>query len=106
MMSQITAAGAMNMAACHRTGRAAPYRRSAKRPRNHRGRRGGQRHGPRLSSRLWDAVEQVGNAPVLMRLMRHADISTTMKYYVTADAASTAGELWEKFGNGNTFGNT
>ena len=43
---------------------------------------------------------------VLQRLMRHADISTTMKYYVTMDADSVADELWGKdWGSGNTFGN-
>ena len=49
---------------------------------------------------------------VLQRLMRHAEIATTMKYYVTMDADSVADELWGKdwdFGNtsrtGNTFGN-
>jgi integrase len=43
---------------------------------------------------------------VLKRLMRHACISTTMAYYVTADAAEIADELWQKFGNGNTLSNT
>ena len=39
----------------------------------------------------------------LQRLMRHADIGTTMKYYVGIDADDMADELWEKFGN--TSGN-
>ncbi len=49
---------------------------------------------------------------VLQRLMRHAEIATTMKYYVTMDADSVADELWGRdweAGNnrraGNTFGN-
>ena len=43
---------------------------------------------------------------VLQRLMRHAQISTTMKYYVTMDADSVADELWDRDWNpGNTFGN-
>ena len=36
---------------------------------------------------------------VLKRLMRHADISTTMGYYVELDADEVAGDLWAKFGN-------
>ena len=46
---------------------------------------------------------------VLQRLMRHAEIATTMKYYVTMDADSVADELWGKgWGetSGNTFGNS
>jgi len=35
---------------------------------------------------------------VLKRLMRHADISTTMGFYVEMDADEMAGELWSKFG--------
>ena len=49
---------------------------------------------------------------VLKRLMRHAEIATTMKYYVTLDADAVADELWGRdweAGNnlraGNTFGN-
>ena len=43
---------------------------------------------------------------VLQRLMRHAQIATTMKYYVTMDADSVADELWgRKWEAGNTFGN-
>jgi hypothetical protein len=44
---------------------------------------------------------------VLRRLMRHADIATTMGYYVDLDADEVAGDLWAKFGAAdNTFGNT
>ena len=51
---------------------------------------------------------------VLQCLMRHANIATTMKYYVTLDADELADELWAGFGpksgnklqNGNTNGNT
>ena len=49
---------------------------------------------------------------VLQRLMRHAEIATTMKYYVTMDSDSVADEVWGRDwdgGNtlraGNTFGN-
>jgi len=54
----------------------------------------------------------------LQLLMRHADISTTLKYYVSQDAADVGDELWAGWGNGenaaagntsargNTFGNT
>jgi integrase len=43
---------------------------------------------------------------VLQRLMRHADIATTMRYYVTMDADTVADELWGKnWGTGNTSGN-
>ena len=40
--------------------------------------------------------------------MRHADISTTLKYYVAQDAADVADELWAGYGApvGNTFGNS
>ncbi|MGA2069622.1 MAG: site-specific integrase [Thermoguttaceae bacterium] len=34
---------------------------------------------------------------VLQRLMRHSDISTTMKFYVSATAADAADDLWAKF---------
>ena len=44
---------------------------------------------------------------VLRRLMRHADIATTMGYYVDLDADEVAGDLWAKYGaTGNTSGNT
>jgi integrase len=51
---------------------------------------------------------------VLKRLMRHADISTTMGYYVDMDADEMAVDLWAKFGTdtgnapaaGNTLGNS
>lgn len=43
----------------------------------------------------------------LKLLMRHADVTTTMRYYVTQDAAEVADELWAGFGgDGNTFGNS
>ena len=43
---------------------------------------------------------------VLQRLMRHAEVATTMKYYVTMDADSVADELWGKdWDSGNTYGN-
>ena len=35
----------------------------------------------------------------LQRIMRHADIGTTMQYYVGIDADDMADELWVKFGN-------
>jgi integrase len=35
---------------------------------------------------------------VLQRLMRHANIATTMTYYVHLDAGAVADELWEKYG--------
>ena len=41
---------------------------------------------------------------VLMQLMRHTSIETTMKYYVETDADNVAAELWEL--QGNTLGNT
>jgi integrase len=48
---------------------------------------------------------------VLQRLMRHADIQTTMSYYVNINAEDIADDLWaaherEKTQNGNTCGNT
>ena len=46
----------------------------------------------------------------LMVLMRHESIETTMRYYVTQDAESTAATLWDcmpkQDASGNTFGNT
>jgi hypothetical protein len=41
---------------------------------------------------------------VLRELMRHEDISTTMKYYVGQNAEATADALWAAAGN--TGGNT
>ena len=46
---------------------------------------------------------------VLKQLMRHADVATTMKYCVSANAADLADELWASYGKqpeGNTRGNT
>ena len=51
--------------------------------------------GTRWSKRVMPAV--------LKRLMRHADISTTMGYYVDLDAGDLAAQLWAGFGN--TSGN-
>ncbi len=42
---------------------------------------------------------------VLQELMRHKDINTTMKFYVTTNAESTADDLW-KAESPNTFPNT
>jgi len=43
----------------------------------------------------------------LQRLMRHADIATTMRYYVQIGADDVAGELWAKHpAGGNVFGNS
>ena len=47
----------------------------------------------------------------LRELMRHADISTTMAFYVGKSAESTAGALWSAYEaespeNGNTLGNS
>ena len=49
---------------------------------------------------------------LLRRLMRHAEIAATMKYYVTMDADSVADELWARdwetdnsLRAGNTLGN-
>jgi integrase len=36
--------------------------------------------------------------PVLKELMRHSDISTTMRFYVGQSAENTAAELWEALG--------
>jgi integrase len=36
--------------------------------------------------------------PVLKKLIRHADISTTLKYYVTLDSDDLGQELWKQFG--------
>jgi integrase len=36
---------------------------------------------------------------ILMQLMRHEDISTTMKYYVGKEAEATADTLWAAVGN-------
>ena len=45
---------------------------------------------------------------VLQRFMRHADIQTTMRYYVDLDADQLAAGLWEEHRkqSGNTNGNT
>jgi len=44
--------------------------------------------------------------PVLQRLMRHADITTTMRYYVQIDADEIAAELWAADSHpGNISGN-
>ncbi|MBN2577647.1 MAG: tyrosine-type recombinase/integrase [Pirellulales bacterium] len=42
----------------------------------------------------------------LQLLMRHAEISTTLKYYVAQDAEAVADRLWANFGNGSKNGNT
>ena len=50
----------------------------------------------------------------LQLLMRHADIATTLRYYVAQNAADVADELWVGWGgndvntlaSGNTVGNT
>ena len=36
-----------------------------------------------------------------MKLMRHADISTTMDFYVDLDADDLAAEIWAVYENGN-----
>jgi hypothetical protein len=41
---------------------------------------------------------------VLRELMRHADISTTMKFYVGQNAEATADAVWNAAGN--TLGHT
>lgn len=48
---------------------------------------------------------------ILMQLMRHADISTTMKYYVGSEAEATADVLWDAVAreeptSGNILGNS
>jgi hypothetical protein len=44
---------------------------------------------------------------VLMELMRHESIETTLKFYVGRNAQATADVLWNahQAANGNTFGN-
>ena len=42
---------------------------------------------------------------VLRRLMRHKDISTTLKYYVDQDAEEIAADLWAAYRKGNNSGN-
>jgi len=43
---------------------------------------------------------------VLRRLMRHSDVATTMKYYVTIDADAVADAVWGRdWESGNTSGN-
>ncbi len=37
-----------------------------------------------------------------MLLMRHADVETTMKYYVDIDSDHISAELWARFGNDKT----
>ena len=39
---------------------------------------------------------------VLQRLMRHASIETTMKYYVDLEADELADGLWDDYGEGRT----
>lgn len=43
---------------------------------------------------------------VLMELMRHETMQTTLVYYVGKNAERTADAVWAAFENGNTFGNT
>lgn len=43
---------------------------------------------------------------VLMELMRHEDISTTLRYYVRSDSEATAATLWGDFIPGDTLGDT
>ncbi len=47
-------------------------------------------YGTRWASRVKPAV--------LQRLMRHANIATTMGYYVALDAGDVADDLWANFG--------
>lgn len=54
--------------------------------------------GTRWSKRVMPAV--------LRRLMRHANIGTTLKYYVDQDAEEIAEDLWRAYGQGNNSGNT
>ncbi len=42
---------------------------------------------------------------VLKRLMRHADVATTMGYYVDLDAGALSAELWAGFGGAGGTGN-
>ena len=45
-------------------------------------------------------------AAILQRLMRHAEITTTMKYYVTMDCDEEADGLWDRdWDSGNRIGN-
>ena len=39
---------------------------------------------------------------IIQRLMRHANIDTTMKYYLDQDADEVARELWQGFGGVGT----
>jgi hypothetical protein len=41
---------------------------------------------------------------VLQKLMRHASIETTMKFYVDLDADELADGLWDQYGDGRTSG--
>ena len=43
---------------------------------------------------------------VLKSLMRHHSLDTTLRFYVSLDAADTAGELWDKFGSQTGFNET
>ena len=58
--------------------------------------------GERWSTRVMPAT--------LQQMMRHADISTTMKFYVGADGQKAAAEIYaafaRQFGNTSTLGNT
>lgn len=54
--------------------------------------------GTRWSQRVMPAT--------LQKLMRHADINTTMTYYVRQQADDIASELWRMHGSGDTFGDT
>jgi integrase len=44
--------------------------------------------------------------PVLMRLLRHRNIATTMRYYVSLEADEVGAELYAKHPAGNTSGNS
>jgi len=52
--------------------------------------------GTRWSSRVKPAV--------LQRLMRHADIKTTMAFYVFQEADDVAADLWRQFGTDSASG--
>ena len=41
---------------------------------------------------------------VLQRLMRHASIDTTMRFYVDIEAEDIADDLWNRFGVGTSVG--